>query len=366
MSNELQKITELERAIMEAEEPVEHADLDDKLSVVSRIAKKLGIDKEQQDRIAEARITNLCHLGEKLTDLRELGLIVSGRPEKNVPLGGTFSVRENKKMVEWADELRGWPVEERVGYINEYSTSDTKELTVTGAYRQAKNYRLDKTRKDAEILEFAPHPDVELYNEDFRDVFPKIEDKQSPLIFTDPPYDKESIPLYDDLARMGRPVLRTGGSVMAYIGHYAAGEIIYKMGKHLRYWWLMAIQHTGGRRTLVGKNVRVHWKPIVWFVKDRRGNNEHVDDLVVSSPPDKSLHEWAQSPAEAEYYIRMLTDPGDWVIDPMMGSGTTGIAALSLGRKFVGIEKDEERFAVAQERIAKWIESNQDTNHTHN
>jgi len=358
MSNELQKITELERAIIEAEEPAEHADLDDKLSVVSRIAKKLGIDKEQQDRIAEARIANLCHLGDKLTDLRNDGLLVAGySPGRNYP---DFSLGDKSKIVVWADELVQWPIEERVAYINEHTTSDTKELTVTGAYREAKNYRLDKGRREAEILEIAPHPDVELYNTDFRDVFPKLEDKQSPLIFTDPPYDKESIPLYEDLARMGRPVLRPGGSVMAYVGHYAAGEIIYKMGRHLRYWWLIAIQHTGGRRTLVGKNVRVHWKPIVWFVKDGRGTNEHVDDLFVSSPPDKSLHEWAQSPAEAEYYISMLTEPGDWIIDPFMGSGTTGMAALSLGRKFIGIEKDKDRFAVAQERIAKWIESNQD------
>lgn len=50
--------------------------------------------------------------------------------------------------------------------------------------------------------------------------------------------------------------------------------------------------------------------------------------------------------------IADFTQPGDTVIDPFAGSGTTGVACLRLGRKFVGIERDEKFFALATERLS--------------
>ncbi|PWU81762.1 MAG: hypothetical protein DLM72_05350 [Candidatus Nitrosopolaris wilkensis] len=52
--------------------------------------------------------------------------------------------------------------------------------------------------------------------------------------------------------------------------------------------------------------------------------------------------------------IYELTLENDIVLDPMMGSGTTGIASLNLKRKFVGIEKDFEKFQLAEARIGKF------------
>jgi DNA modification methylase len=54
----------------------------------------------------------------------------------------------------------------------------------------------------------------------------------------------------------------------------------------------------------------------------------------------------------AEWWTKYLTKPGDVVLDMCMGVGTMGLAALNLGRRFVGIERDEGYFATAQERIA--------------
>ena len=51
------------------------------------------------------------------------------------------------------------------------------------------------------------------------------------------------------------------------------------------------------------------------------------------------------------YIVETLTRPGDLVIDPFMGSGTTGVAALQLGRRFIGCELDAGYFAIAQRRI---------------
>jgi site-specific DNA-methyltransferase (adenine-specific) len=59
-----------------------------------------------------------------------------------------------------------------------------------------------------------------------------------------------------------------------------------------------------------------------------------------------------QKPLELmAYLIKTYTNEGDTVLDFTMGSGTTGVACKNLGRKFIGIEKDEEYFNVAKDRI---------------
>lgn len=49
--------------------------------------------------------------------------------------------------------------------------------------------------------------------------------------------------------------------------------------------------------------------------------------------------------------VSLFTDPGDLVLDPFMGSGTTGVACKQLGRRFIGIELEEKWCAVAKRRI---------------
>ena len=53
-----------------------------------------------------------------------------------------------------------------------------------------------------------------------------------------------------------------------------------------------------------------------------------------------------------EYLIRTYTSEGETVLDSTMGSGTTGVACVNTGRRFVGIERDADYFAIAQQRIA--------------
>lgn len=52
-------------------------------------------------------------------------------------------------------------------------------------------------------------------------------------------------------------------------------------------------------------------------------------------------------------HIQSWSNPGDIVLDPFLGSGTTGVAALQLGRHFRGIEISEEYLRIAEERIAQ-------------
>jgi hypothetical protein len=62
------------------------------------------------------------------------------------------------------------------------------------------------------------------------------------------------------------------------------------------------------------------------------------------------------SPKPIDYMRKLvvrLTKPGDTVLDPFMGSGTTGIACVETGRNFIGIENKPRYFEIARQRIAK-------------
>lgn len=55
------------------------------------------------------------------------------------------------------------------------------------------------------------------------------------------------------------------------------------------------------------------------------------------------------------WLVRLVTPPGGVVLDPFMGSGTTGMAALTEGFRFVGIERETEYLTIARARIAAAI-----------
>ena len=50
--------------------------------------------------------------------------------------------------------------------------------------------------------------------------------------------------------------------------------------------------------------------------------------------------------------VGLFSTPGETILDPFMGSGTTGVACVKLGRKFIGIEIDPTYFDIACKRIA--------------
>lgn len=57
--------------------------------------------------------------------------------------------------------------------------------------------------------------------------------------------------------------------------------------------------------------------------------------------------------ALAADHIASWSNPGDVVLDPFLGSGTTGVAAIQSGRRFIGIERDPDYFAICQKRIGE-------------
>ena len=82
-------------------------------------------------------------------------------------------------------------------------------------------------------------------------------------------------------------------------------------------------------------------------------NEYYPTNLLRVSNADRAskVHPTQKPVALMEYLIRTYTNEGDTVLDNTMGSGTTGVAAVNTGRKFIGIERDDKYFAIAQKRI---------------
>lgn len=83
-------------------------------------------------------------------------------------------------------------------------------------------------------------------------------------------------------------------------------------------------------------------------------STERYPRSVLKFPNDKqktALHPTQKPVALMEYLIKTYTNPGELVLDNVAGSGSTAIAAMNAGRNFVAIEKEEEYFNLAQQRI---------------
>jgi ParB-like chromosome segregation protein Spo0J len=83
----------------------------------------------------------------------------------------------------------------------------------------------------------------QIHTGDFNDVLAGMAADSVDLILTDPPYDRDSLPLYGQLAEHAARLLKPGGSLIAYAGHHMLPEILHDMGRHLRFWWLLALVH---------------------------------------------------------------------------------------------------------------------------
>ena len=84
-------------------------------------------------------------------------------------------------------------------------------------------------------------------------------------------------------------------------------------------------------------------------------STERYPRSVLKFKTDKQtspLHPTQKPVALLEYLIKTYTDPGDTVLDFVMGSGSTGVACQNTGRKFIGIEMDEQIYQTAKQRLS--------------
>ena len=103
--------------------------------------------------------------------------------------------------------------------------------------------------------------------------------------------------------------------------------------------------------------------PNRWYMKNLefvgffyKGAAKYINDMsakqLISIPQiDETEHPTEKPVSLMKYYIQQSSQPGQVVIDPFMGSGTTGVAAMQSKRNFIGIEKDRRWFDTACLRL---------------
>ncbi len=135
---------------------------------------------------------------------------------------------------------------------------------------------------------------VTLHHCDFREL--KVRRGSVKVIFTDPPYQRQALPLWDDLGKFSKKVLAADGILIAYSGIEHLPTVMNSLGEH---------------------------------------------------------HDYQPNISEALHYIDVFAKRGSLVCDPFGGSFTTAVAAAQLGRKFVGCDIDERCVEIGYERLSE-------------
>lgn len=119
-------------------------------------------------------------------------------------------------------------------------------------------------------------------------------------------------------------------------------------------WRAIAVWDKGVGRPVKGR-FRNHVEYIVWATNGPHSNPQDVYPPTVlrHTPPTsgKRVH-LTEKPVGVIRDLLSLTPPGGVVLDPFMGSGTTGVAAIETGRSFVGVEMSDHYFTVAAKRLS--------------
>lgn len=190
----------------------------------------------------------------------------------------------------------------------------------------------------------------------------EMPDKSVDQVIADPPYDEQthegalSADAIDfaPLASMEhvREALRVARRwvvcfcALEQLGAYqaAAGDAWVRAGVWIRH---SGPQKTGDRPAQAAEGIAIMHPP--GKKKWNRGGGPGKWDVPLESD---RVHPTQKPLALMEMLLRDFTDYGDVVLDPFMGSGTTGVAAVRLGRKFIGIERVEKHFESARKRLS--------------
>ena len=246
--------------------------------------------------------------------------------------------------------------------------------------------------------------DYTLYNEDCFKILETLPDESFDMIFADPPYmlstgktcfngkmvkldkgnwDKskgleQDFEFHKAWLQACKRLLKPNGTIWVsgtYHSIYFCGVTMMMQGYHILndvIWFKPNAAPNLSCKYFAASHEHLIWarknkKSKHYFNYDAMKNGIFPNDMIkkegtqmrsvwsmFTTPPKEKLlgrHPTQKPMNLLNRIITAATQPGDSILDPFMGSGTTGVAAMELGRRFTGIEMNEEYFKLAQKRI---------------
>lgn len=247
----------------------------------------------------------------------------------------------------------------------EAAAAEGKQLSAR-VVRNAVQKRVNRIKREREADERRAEPieavvaveDSQTLHGDFRKVLDYGEHTfAGATVITDPPYPREFLPLWKDLAEYA---LGWGcDQLVAMSGQTYLPEVLSSIlaardpitGDGWNYRWTGAYMTVGPATRVHQPMVGTSWKPILVFdaVVER---DFLTTDVFRSTGDDKKHHHWGQNENGIAALVEAFTEPGELVVDPFMGGGTTAVVCKALGRRFVGCDVDSDAVQTTRERLA--------------
>lgn len=228
----------------------------------------------------------------------------------------------------------------------------------------------------------------DIYRGDCLELMKEIPDGSVDMVLCDLPYGTtqnkwDSVIPFDLLWAEYRRVCRKGAAIVLTAAQPFSSLLVASNLKDFKYEWVWVKSKITGVLNAKKMPVRKHEQILVFStaptlynaqglvakgtVTKQGGNSYNYGvrssadyiqewtnwprDVLEIASEGKTVHPTQKPVALMDYLIRTYTNPGDTVLDNTMGSGTTGVACVRSGRRFIGMEMDEKYFEIAKSCI---------------
>lgn len=203
------------------------------------------------------------------------------------------------------------------------------------------------------------HPDIpeeyrnQIVTGDARELAKRIPDESIDLIFTDPPYSKEYLPLYYDIFAISQRILSRNGFLLVYVGGYWKDELMAAAREHLKFFWDYIIWEPYNSPVNWPRKTICRNKSILAYIPKGGGSlpTTQVLSVWLGGGEDKRYHIWGQDESTARYFITCFSKEGATVLDLCAGGGTIPAIAKRTQRNYIAFEIDPDTAEMARERV---------------
>lgn len=174
------------------------------------------------------------------------------------------------------------------------------------------------------------------------------------LVFTDPPYHDKHVERFRELGEFAMKHLDAGRFLCTYTGKLRLSDCINAvMDAGLDWVWIFSVYHPFSKEKHLGGvyNIAENWRPVLVFRKPGPVWTPTFQQDVIRGERNKSHHDWSQDEQTPEQLIQAYTAPGETVLDPFCGGGTTPLVAKRVGRKCFGCDVDVAAVAMTLDRL---------------